>query len=296
MKNILILGHKGYVGSNLKLFLENKSCNIFILRNRSNNILRKNIHKINIIINCAGENYKTSLMNKSNFSYVKKILKFIKKYNKNIFFINLSSCSVYGENFHKKNIWIDENTTPKPISFYAISKLNADLLINKAYENRQIKNYAIIRAPQIISPDMKSTSYIRLIEYVKKNLFFYISNSNSVRNYVHINDLINFIWFICKNKKVQNKKNKLFIISRHIKLSDLINYIKKKKKINSEQLILPKFFVICLSRLINFFYPKFPLSQGIIESLTSDVIVRSNIKNFKYNFHINYDYINFIIK
>jgi len=83
---------------------------------------------------------------------------------------------------------------------------------------------------------------------------------------------------------------------RKNKLNDLKNYIKKKKKINSEQLILPKFFVICLSRLINFFYPKFPLSQGIIESLTSDVIVRSNIKNFKYNFHINYDYINFIIK
>jgi hypothetical protein len=143
---------------------------------------------------------------------------------------------------------------------------------------------------------MKSTSYLRLIEYVKKNLFFYISNLRSVRNYVHINDLTNFIWFICKNKKAQSKQNKLFIISRHIKLCDLINYIKKKKKISSKQLILPKFFVIFLSSLIKIFYPKFPLSRGIIGSLTSDVIIRSNIKNFKYNFHINYDYINFIIK
>jgi len=296
MKKILILGHGGYVGRNLKLFLKKKNFKVFTLSNRNNKFFKSNIKKVNIIINCVGENYNTSLMKSSNFVYVKKILKFIKKYNKNIFLIHLSSCAVYGELFHNNINFVNANSETKPISLYAITKLNAEFLIKKAYENKGIKDFVIIRPSQIISEDMKSFTYMQLIKYVKKNLFFYISNLKAVRNYVHINDLVNFIYQICNKRRAFGKNNKLFVISRSIKLIALVNYIKKKLKIKSKQLILPKFFIIFITNIIKFLYPKFPLSVGIISGLSSSVIIKSNIKNFKFNFNIFDHYIKSVIK
>jgi nucleoside-diphosphate-sugar epimerase len=296
MKNILILGHTGFVGNSLKLFLEKKFCNVLILRDRSKQILENSVKKANIIINCVGENYDTSLMNQSNYIYVKKILEIIYKYNKNIFLIHISSCSVYGELFHKNIKFVDENSITKPISFYSITKLNAELEIKKAYENKKIKNYLIIRPSQIIGINMKSSTYLNLIKYVKNNIFFYLSNMKSVRNYIHVNDFINFIWFVCKNQRNFRKKNKLIIISKYIKLRVLINYIKKKLKIKSKQLIMPKFFITFITIIIKFLYPKFPLSIGIISGLSSNVIIRDNIKKFKINFDICNDYIKYVIK
>ena len=296
MKNILILGHSGYVGGNLKLFFQKKNFKVITLSNRSDKVLKSNIKKVNIIINCVGENYNTSLMKNSNFSYVKKILKFINKHNKNIFLIHLSSCAVYGELFHNNINFVDENSETRPISLYAITKLSAELLIKKAYENKRIKDFAIIRPSQIISEDMKSFTYLQLIKYVKKKLYFYISNVKAIRNYVHINDLVNFIYQISVNRGAFGKNKKLFIISRSIKLVALVNYIKNKLKIKSKQFIFPKFFIIFITNIIKFFYPKFPLSVGIISGLSSSVIIKSNIKNFKFNFHIFDQYIKFVTK
>jgi len=296
MKKILILGHGGYVGRNLKSFLKKKNYKIFTLQNRTNKLFKSNIKKADIVINCVGENYKTSLMKKSNFTYVKKILKFINKYNKNIFLIHVSSCAVYGELFHKKINIVDENSVAKPISLYGITKSNADLLIKKAYEDKMIKDFAIVRPSQIISEDMKSFTYLQLIKYVKRNLFFYISDLKSVRNYVHINDLANFIYLICRNNKTFSENKKLFIISRSIKLRTLISYIKKKLKIKSKELVLPKIFVIFITYIVKIIYPKFPLSVGVISGLSSRVIIRSNIKNFKFNFHIFDHYLKSVIK
>ena len=295
MLNVLILGHNGFVGSNIKAYFDKRNCKVFTTNNLNKNSLLKYIKKIDIIINCVGENYDTKKMHKSNVFYVRKILNIIEKYKKKIFLVHISSCSVYGSYFHTKLNNVNEFTPPYPVSLYANTKLTADVLIQNAYKRKNIKKYAIIRPSQVISVDMKSKTYSSLIKYIKYNLFFYISDKDSIRNYVHVKELVKFIWLICRFQNVYNKNEKIYLISRSVRLRTIVEFIKQRLKKKSIELILPKFLIMIIVKIMKLLVKKFPLTAGIVGGMTSKVKIQSNLKNFKFKYDICKDYLKRIL-
>lgn len=296
MLNVLILGHNGFVGSNVKEYFDKQKCKVFTTNSLNKNTIFKKIKKINIIINCVGENYDLKRMRTSNITYVEKILKNIEKYKKNIFLVHVSSCSVYGSHFHQIPTSINEVTSSSPISLYAKTKLAADVLIENAYKRKNIKKYAIIRPSQVIGANMKSKTYSSLIAYIRYNMFFYISDKYAIRNYIHIKDLIRFIWRICHTHNVYSSSPKIYLLSRSIKLSTIVKFIKSKLKKKSIELTFPKFFTIITVRVMKLLFKKFPLTEGAIGGLTSKVKIKSNLKNFKFKYDICKDYLKQIIQ
>lgn len=289
MIKILVLGHKGYLGSNIVSFLKKKKINTVLYPKKFS--FKKNFHLSNVdyIINCIGENYEENKMYNSNYLVVKMIVNKINLLKKKPILIHISSCSVYGALLTINNKIISKSTKTYATSFYSQTKLKADDYIKNFLQN----DYYIIRPSQIISNNMKSNNYLNLIYFIKKGIFFYINNKKSRRNYIHLFDVLEFIHLIIKKKVI---KNNIYILSRSILLSSIINYVRKSYKLKQLDLVFPKKFVLAVFYIFKIFgFKKSLVNNNSITGLSTNTIIKSNISTIKY-YKFKFNIINHYLK
>ena len=209
MKNIIILGSKGNIGSSLFKYLSKykKNFNTIgfdlpkfdlmkkdFLINISKKIDKK---KKYILINCTGlmgaDQSKVKIENFFLINGVKIVdpLFFLKEYNieKYIF---LSSETVYGKGLNK-----NENSKKNPLHPYAYSKLFAELNLKNSLsilKNKAIKTI-IIRLPVIVFKSKRNLNTLSSIchEFNNKKKILIFGNGKHKRKYLHTQDLNNFI-------------------------------------------------------------------------------------------------------
>ena len=228
IKNILITGGAGYIGSHVVEFLNKKKKNIFIVDNLStgfkelinkkdkffkidiNNIkkIKDLIIKNNIdsVIHLAaalsvGESQKNpKKYYKINVIGTKKLLIAIENTSvKNIIFS--STCAVYKDGYET----VTEKTKLKPTSVYGKTKLDAEKLIQSFCKKNNL-NYGILRffnvagasssgkIGQINKGDQLFKNFS--VQVLKKNPIFKIYGSNyktkdgtCIRDYIHVSDI-----------------------------------------------------------------------------------------------------------
>jgi len=228
MKNILITGGAGYIGSHIVELLIKQNYKVFIIDNLSegykrlinkkakfyqlniNNlkkikkIIKKN--KINSIIHLAASvsisNSKKNnkLFYSNNVKGTSSIIKACKdSLVKN--FIFSSTAAIY-QTSNKK---VSELSRVKPQSIYGLTKLKAEKIITKQLQKLKI-NYAILRffnvvgasPSQMIGPLKKNDTLFKNISMTlftkKKVIKIYGNNFNTkdgtcVRDYIHVSDL-----------------------------------------------------------------------------------------------------------
>lgn len=248
--NILILGASGRIGKVLSNHLnkdkffnltlvgnsfENKVINSKIrylkidLYKESNELLTLYLNS-DIVINCIGEYKNSKKMSFLNYEFLYTFFernKYLIKH-KEIHWIQLSSIGVYRNAIN--DTLIDENSYTQAINLYEKTKLNADNLLFKIFEDLNLFEFTIIR-PSIVfgSKDLDSTFYKlkRILSYRVMNL---VNFDNVNLPFIHINDLIKFIYLVITNK---NKKyrNQIYNISGNYNLINFINaHFKHKRK------------------------------------------------------------------
>lgn len=149
--SILIIGSKGFIGSNLVNYLNKKTTvfkadvvadyieeNYTIINGTNYDFdLLFSKNKYDVCINCSGaadvnasfiNTNRDFLLNTVNVFY---LLEAIKNHQPNCKFINLSSAAIYG---NPNKLPIKESSISLPISPYGFHKLNAELL-SKEYNN-----------------------------------------------------------------------------------------------------------------------------------------------------------------
>ena len=214
MKNILVTGGAGYIGSHIVELLIKKKFNVFIIDNLSTgyrklinkkakffNIdinefskVRKVIEesKVDSVIHLAAKTNVAEAEKKPKLYHANNItgtLNLIKACNsshvKN--FIFSSTCAVYDSKLR----FVKETSKTMPKGVYGITKLKAEKIIKKYFNNKKI-NYAILRYFNVVgaSPS-KKIGQINKDDQLFKNLSLATMRKNPVFN-IYGNDYDTF--------------------------------------------------------------------------------------------------------
>ncbi len=260
MKNILITGALGHIGSSIisnlqknqfkKIvlidnFLTQRYSSLFFLSKKNNikfyeySILDKNIEKlfndIDVVVHlaaitdAANSFNKKTIIKKVNFDGTKKIIEYCSKHNCKLIFP--STTSVYGT----QNKQVDENCTIeelKPQSPYAEYKLKSELYLKK-FSNMNKLNYVILRFGTIFgfSKGMRFHTAVNKFCFqasLNQPLTIWKTAMNQKRPYLGVQDAVKCINFII-NKDIFD--NQIYnIVSDNCTVSEIINIIKSYKK------------------------------------------------------------------
>ena len=249
MKNILVTGGYGFIGTNfVKHLLKNDNYNVTVFdkltyASNINNLKNDNIkfikgdlynkndiynalEDIDIIVNFAAESHvDRSILNaddflNSNIYGVYNILNYIKE-NKNIEkFVHISTDEVYGNAINKK---FDENSCLNPNNPYSATKASADLLILSYYKTydlnvnitRSSNNYGPYQFPEKLIP--KTIIYSLL----NRKIPVY-GNGKNKRDWLYVEDNVKGILNVINN----GKKGEIYNIGSEIELEN-IEIVKK---------------------------------------------------------------------
>jgi nucleoside-diphosphate-sugar epimerase len=261
MKNILIIGGSGVVGSALIKKLSSQTYKIISVDKNENQNLKiksKNVfhHKIdltkkknleilrNYISSADIIFFKIAILGNPNFStnhqyaheYIKvntlillSIIKMVINSNVTKLIVDSSISAISSVN--KGNKMQEDKENNFPMNFYGLSKsLLEDILY--IYFKNSTKSVYILRYPRIFSINIKSVLYYFVEGIVKNRTVTIIGNANKIIDLVHLDDVIDF------SQKLINSKSTSGIHFCHISseeaisLTNLISKIKKTLNIS----------------------------------------------------------------
>tara|TARA_E500000178_G_scaffold354814_1_gene425205 strand:+ start:981 stop:1898 length:918 start_codon:yes stop_codon:yes gene_type:complete len=246
IKNILIVGGSGIIGSNLILKLSRKN-KIFVFDKKKLNTKKKNIFfikgdcsksfnynklpkKIDIVFYLVGIKGGKNSLNLNtlekyiynNFNILVKFLNILKK-KKTKKIIFTSTEHVYGDNDKSNNKCMHLETFPK--NYYGFSKLLAEKYLFNFYKNTSI-NVDILRIPRVIYPNDNSViSVIIKKTYLNKKIILKKAKSNF--NFIFIDDLIDAMMISSKQINSKFRILNIFNNSKPVSLLQIVNKIKK---------------------------------------------------------------------
>ena len=199
MKNILLTGSEGFIGSNVKSILVKNKFKVYCLvrkkKKNSKNIfyIKKNFlnKKCDVVIHCAAKSPENNKFHRNdyneNISITKKIIKYSLKYKpKKIIF--LSSLSVHGKIISKK---VNENTKILNPDLYGKSKLFCEKMLKKLSDKVSIVS---IRLPGVIGKYSVRNWLTLILMKIKNNQSVDIYNlDQKFNNLIHVKELSLFI-------------------------------------------------------------------------------------------------------
>ena len=314
-KNILLTGASGFVGKTLIKYLIKLNFNIKIItRGEKNDKNDKNdkityinidllnketnfkeiIQSTSIFINCAGEINNEEKMYDLHVSFIKRIIGQIielgEHRKRKINWIQLSSVGVYGPpNIANQEREIFEISEPNTsiMSIYEKTKLEADQYILKNFPKNNL-NFCILRPSQIIGDYMPNESINKLINVIKKKLFFYIGKKGAIRSYVHVEDVARAIVLILENIEGV-ARNKVYNISYDSYIEDIVEEIIIQNDLNYRPVRFAEKFIRFLLQFFSFFRIPLPLTLKRLNGLVSRTRYNSDIikKDLSFKFKFN---------
>lgn len=227
MTSVIINGYRGYIANSFFLKYK-KKYNVTHFKKDINDIdsLKSFIKKTKVthFIHFAGFSRVNCLNNKinclkTNYQSVKSIIKYFNTLKHKPQFIFISSCHVYRSSKKK----LKENSFKKPTDLYGQLKLKSENYIKNNY-----KNHCILRLFNVYGKNQPSGIFLTdIVNKLKNNQKIIINNS--IRDFIHVNDVIKVISFMIKN----NVKSTINVGSGiEYKLSDVVNKIADKLNIS----------------------------------------------------------------
>lgn len=242
---ILITGGSGFIASHLCKQLIKDGHDVTLLSRDKNkcvidNVIEKSIENIlitdikdfDIIYHCAANiNRKPYLNNhtkdidvniKATNGLFERVRYMHNEHKKQIKVIYISSFLVTGK---CEDEICTENSSPKPMDMYSISKLTGEY-ISKMYNEVFGLDIRIVRLTNVIGSLPQSNLINYVISSILKNNSFNIFGKNKSRNFIYIDDVISGLIAVAK----YGKKSKIYYIGndKSYTFEYIINTIVKK--------------------------------------------------------------------
>ena len=210
-KKILVIGSNGFIGKALLAYLKK----YYLIYTLNRNVLHENVRNICCDISKKNE-LKKKFINLPNFEYIINLSGQIQKNklkmhnniyigNKNIIecfqntksiLVFFSTTLVYGHSDNYSNL----KSLLKPQSDYAKIKVKTENLYRK-----NSKNFLILRLGNVYDNELKKKGLLKnLLNSIKNDTVFTVNKIESVRNYIHVDDLIRIMKKII-DKNILNK-------------------------------------------------------------------------------------------
>ena len=210
-KKILLIGSNGFIGKALLPYLKK----YYLIYTLNRNVLHENVRNICCDISKKNE-LKKKFINLPNFEYIINLSGQIQKNklkmhnniyigNKNIIecfrntksiLVFFSTTLVYGHSDNYSNL----KSLLKPQSDYAKIKVKTENLYRK-----NSKNFLILRLGNVYDNEIKKKGLLKnLLNSIKNDTVFTVNKIESVRNYIHVDDLIRIMKKII-DKNILNK-------------------------------------------------------------------------------------------
>lgn len=215
--NILVIGSKGFIGSNILTYLLQSGytvwgCDVVVdystqgyyLIDPTNSDFRSTFESqmFDVCINCSGAaSVPDSLKNPLRDFYLNtvtvfKILEAIKKFQPDCKFINLSSAAVYG---NTQNLPIKEDVELNLVSPYGIHKLQAEQICKEFYDFYGIQTCSL-RIFSAYGIGLKKQLFWDLYKKAKSGISFTLyGTGNESRDFIYINDLVKAIELVSRS-------------------------------------------------------------------------------------------------
>jgi nucleoside-diphosphate-sugar epimerase len=250
MKNILVTGGCGYIGTTLVPKLVKKGFNVTVLDNftfnqqvfaelykfknfeiikgdvREQNLIRKLLIKNDIIIPlaalvgapmCELDPFGTKTINEDSINFLAK------ETSADQMIIMPVSNSGYG--IGKKNKHCDETSDLKPVSIYAKSKVEAEKIIMQRKNSISLRLATVFGMSERMRVDLLVNNFVYKAIHERSILIF---EGHFKRNFIHIQDVTDAMIFCFENFEIM--KNNIFNVgldSANISKLELANLIQK---------------------------------------------------------------------
>ena len=264
MNDVIIFGGSGFIGSHLIKHLNTNGviplvCDIIekpLLKNLRYNFRCIDVRKpfdidlsdknVSIIYNLAAisksPGHEPQEYYETNINGAKNISNFAEEKNINTI-IFTSTIAVYG---YSESPCL-ENSPLNADSDYGLSKIQAEKVHIKWFENNKNRNLIILR-PGVVYGYKENSNFHRLYKAIKRGLFFYPGRKDTLKSCIYVKDLVSISYNLIKQEKFQIFNmcyNKSFSIEKIVyTISSICNFKIPKS-------IIPSKFLIILAFLIN---------------------------------------------
>ncbi len=285
---ILLTGDNGFLGRHIKMAFTSQSV-LFQTLNRTNadyivdlyTTAPTFINRFETVIHCAGAAHKvpknqleSNLIYDTNVKSTEHLIIGLEKIGIPKKFVFISSVSVYGSSSGKL---INEDDLLLASDAYGKSKIVCERMITDWCEKYNI-NYTILRLPLLVGSNPPG-NLGDMINAIKKNYYFNISNINPRKSMVLAQDVSNIILKASEVGGVYNLTD-----GYHPTFRELCNCISSQLK-KGKVLTLPYIFVKTLAIVGDILIPFLPINSRKLSKMENDLTFDDNNAKTAFNWN-----------
>lgn len=199
---ILVIGKDSYIGSHLKIFLENRQHLVEEYDILNNSLTEKDMQEVDVVIHVAAIVHRTDIQEystyyKANVELPVFVAELAKKSGVKQF-VFLSSMSVYGVGKNLKGNVINRETAYFPVSHYAKSKWDAENRLQAlADDNFQL---AVVRPANVYGKGCRGNYISGFCKVVKKLPVIPFAYANTKQGLIYIDNLCQLVYLIIEKR------------------------------------------------------------------------------------------------